>query len=278
MKGAEMSSLHRRSFTLIVMLAITCALSVSAQDPEKLSEDQKRDFLLNAKVVNFSEIGKGVTRPFRLVLSDGRMVHDASFQSIDEYAPLKKFDNGTKEVNFRDSYKYNLAAFEIAKLVGLGDMLPVTVERKWNGKMGAVSWWLPYKLDEKKREQQHIDPPNPEAFSKQMYKIIVFRQLVYDSDRNSQNILISEDWNIWRIDFTRAFRLYTTLENPKDLVRCDRTLLQKLRQLDAVEIKKKTKNWLGNTEIKGVMARRDKIVALFEDLIAKQGENKVLYD
>jgi hypothetical protein len=101
---------------------------------------------------------------------------------------------------------------------------------------------------------------------------------VYDTDRNLGNVLISEDWHLWMIDFSRAFRFYTTLENPKNLVRCDRQLLQKLRQLDAAEVEKKTKNWLRDPEIKGVMARRDKIVALFEDLIAKKGELAVLYD
>ena len=34
------------------------------------------------------------------------------------------------------------AAFGLAELLGLDDMMPVTVERRWNGKRGALSWWL----------------------------------------------------------------------------------------------------------------------------------------
>ena len=30
-------------------------------------------------------------------------------------------------------------------------MLPVTVERKWGGNWGALSWWLPVKMDEVQR-------------------------------------------------------------------------------------------------------------------------------
>ncbi len=269
---------HCRAIAFFWLTATACAFLASAQDLEKLTEEQKRDFLLNGKVVNYRQIGKGITNPYRLTLSQGSMVHDAAFQSVDEYRPQKRFDDGSVEMNFRDSYKYNIAAFELAKLLGLEDMMPVTVERKWKGMTGSLSWWLPVWMDERQRMEKQIFSPDPEAWNRQMYRIRVFSQLVFDKDRNLQNVLISEDWHLWMIDFTRAFRLYHTLENPKNLVMCDRRLLQKLRQLDAAELKKKTKHWLNEPEIKGIMARRDKIVALFEDLISKKGEQEVLYD
>jgi len=189
-----------------------------------------------------------------------------------------QFDDGHTEVNFRDSYKYNIAAFELAKMLGLGDMMPVTIERKWEGKTGSLSWWLPSKMSERQRREKHIQIPDRTAWNKQWNKIMVFMELVYDTDRNRTNVLISEDWHLWMIDFTRAFRLYTTLAEPKNLVMCDRLLLKKLRQLDAAELEQKTKNWLNKEEIKGLMARRDKIVALFESFIAKKGEKAVIYD
>jgi hypothetical protein len=257
---------------------IAFAIPLRAQNPENLTEEQTRDFLLHAKVIGSKQLSKGITSPYRLTLSNGTMVHDASFQSVDEYRSSKQFNSGKTEMNFRDSYKYNIAAFELAQLVGLGDMMPVTVERKWEGKTGALSWWLPSKMDEAKRLQKHIQPPNPEDWSRQVDKMMVFAQLVYDTDRNLGNILISEDWHLWMIDFSRAFRLYTTLENPKALIRCDRKLLQKLRELNAEELKQKTKDLLGKEEIKGLMARRDLIVAHFEKLISSKGEAAVLYD
>lgn len=265
-----------RSIELVLMMAFS--LSLGAQNPENLTEEQMRNFLLHAKIESGKPIGKGITSPYRLTLNDGTMVHDGSFQSIDEYRPFKQFNSGKSEMNFRDSYKYNIAAFELANLLGLGDMMPVTVERKWERKTGALSWWLPAKMDEAKRLQKHIQPPDPEDWSRQVDKMMVFGQLVYDTDRNLGNILISENWHLWMIDFTRAFRWDNALENPKVLVRCNRQLLQKLRQLDAAELERKTKNSLKDMEIKGVMARRDKIVAHFESLIAGKGEAAVLYD
>jgi len=46
------------------------------------------------------------------------------------------FDDGHTELNFVDSYHYNIAAYELAKLVGMSDVIPVYVERQWNGKKG----------------------------------------------------------------------------------------------------------------------------------------------
>ena len=110
-----------------------------------------------------------------------------------------------------------------------------------------------------------------------MYKVRVLDQLVYDNDPNLTNVLIGEGWKIWRIDFTRAFRLSKDLRDPKDLVRCDRQLLEKLKTLDGNELAEKTKRYLSKDEVKAVMARRDKIVAQFQKLISEKGEKEVLY-
>ncbi len=100
---------------------------------------------------------------------------------------------------------------------------------------------------------------------------------MYDTDANLTNVLIGEDWKIWRIDFTRAFRLSKDLKDPKDLDRCDRQLLEKLKTLDGNELTEKTKHYLTKDEVKAVMARRDKIVAQFQKLISEKGEKEVLY-
>jgi hypothetical protein len=101
--------------------------------------------------------------------------------------------------------------------------------------------------------------------------------LVGDTDINLTNVLISEDWKIWRVDFTRAFRLHKNLKDPQDLVRCDRQLFEKLKTLDGNETMAKTKGYLTKDEAKAVMARRDNIVAHFQKLTSEKGESEVLY-
>jgi len=266
----------RRVALLVAVICVTCPRFVVAADDPALSKEQITQFLLTAKVVNSKQSRKGVTNPWQLTLSDGKITHDASFQAIDEHK--READIGMrKELNFVDSYKYNIAAYRLAELLGVDDMLPVYVERNWQGKTGSLSWWLPVQMDESERHQRKVDPPDQAAWNNQMYRVRVFDELIYDADSNLTNVLIGPDWKIYRIDFSRAFRQYNDLQHPKDLVRCDRQLFEKLKTLDGNELAEKTKHYLGKGEVKGVMARRDKIVAYFQKQIAEKGENEVLY-
>jgi hypothetical protein len=227
-------------------------------------------------VVKSEHTKKGITDPWRLTLTDGTLTHDASFQAINEHTARKELASGT-ELNFVDSYKYNIAAYQLAELLGVEDMLPVYVERNWKGDAGSLSWWLPVKMDEVERHKQNLTAPDADAWNNQMYKIRVLDQLIYDNDPNLTNVLIGADWKIWRVDFSRAFRLHKDLRNPGDLVRCDRQLFEKLKTLDGNELAAKTKGYLTKDEVKAVMARRDKIVTQFEKLISEKGEKEVLY-
>jgi hypothetical protein len=265
-----------RLFAVAAALMIW-AVTLTATDQPTLSKEQIRNFLLTAKVLNSHDAKKGITHTERLTLSDGTVTHDASFQPIDEHKNVYKYSDGHMEINFVDSYKYNLAAYALAELVGFDDMMPVYVERKWEGKPGSLSWWLPVKMDDAERVVKKIEPPDKDAWNKQMYKIRVFDELVQDTDANLSNILIDEDWKLWRIDFTRAFRNFSQLKRPDDLVRCDRALLEKLKALNADQVSEKTKSYLSKTEMKSLMARRDAIVQHFQKLITEKGESEVLY-
>lgn len=277
----------RRKFRPVELSILTLALFLSATTlraaddaatDAKLTDDQKEDFLLHAKVVKSKQTSKGVTSPWRLTLTDGTLTHDAVFQSIDERATMKKFDDGRTEMNFKDSYHFNIAGYRLAKMLGLDNMIPMYVERKWNGNSGTMGWWIPgVKFDEGERLKQHVSAPDADAWNKQMYKIRVFDQLIYDTDPNLTNVLITDDWKIWRIDFTRAFRLFKNLRNPEDLNMCDKSLLEKIRKMDEDEVLTATKNQLSKGEVKAMMARRDVIVSTFDDLVAKKGAGAVLY-
>ncbi len=268
--------LQGRRLILAALLCLTATRLVAASDGTDLTKDQIKKFLLTAKVVKSQRSKKGITNPWRLTLSDGTVTHDASFQAIDEHRNSMQF-SGRTELAFVDSYKYNIAAYRLAELLGVDDMLPVYVERSWGGDSGSFSWWLPVKMDEVERHKRNLQAPDARAWNNQMYRIRVFDELVYDTDANLTNVLISEDWKIWRVDFTRAFRISKDLKDPNNLVRCDRGLLDKLKMLNGNELAGETKGYLTKDEVKAVMARRDKIVAQFEKLIAEKGENEVLY-
>jgi hypothetical protein len=266
-----------RNLAVAALLCLICPGIVRAADETTFTKEQIKNFLLTAKVVKSEQVSKGITGTLRLTLTDGTVTHYAHFQGVDEHAALKQLPSGA-EVGFVDSYKYNIAAYRLAELIGMDDVLPVYVERKWQGNPGSLSWWLPVKMDEEERRRKGLKAPDADAWNNQMYRIRVFDQLVDDTDANLTNVLIGEDWKIWRIDFSRAFRSKKDLKDPQaNLVRCDRQLLEKLKTLDGKELAEKTKHYLDKDDVKAVMARRDKIVEHFQKLVAEKGENEVLY-
>jgi hypothetical protein len=243
-----------------------------------LSKEEVHRFLLTAEVVKSERIGKGVTHPWRLTLSAGDFIHDASFQDIDVRTQEAGFAGGGRELNFADSFHYNIAAYELAVLLEVDDMVPITVEREWEGKKGSLSWWVEdVKMDEDERLKQNIIPPDTRAWNRQMHSVRVFSQLIYDTDRNLQNVLITGDWKIWIIDFSRAFRTLRQLPDVKDLLKCGKELFSRLLGLSKDAVARAVGTHLTKWEVEALMARRDLIVIHFQKLIAEKGESAVLY-
>lgn len=254
-------------------------LSLGAADSPDAGFDRKQmeDFLRHARVVRSQRTGKGITNPYRLTLSDGTTTHDAAFQPVDERRNSKQFADGTTEINYVDSYRYNIAAYKLAVLLGLEEMMPVTVERKWNRMTGSLSWWLEVQMDEKERYEKGIRPPDVEAYNRQVHKMRVFAELVYDTDRNVGNMLIGENWEVYMIDFSRAFRLYRKLKDPRNLERCSRDLLARMKRLTMDSLMAATGGFLTRDEAEAVLIRRDLIVDHYSRLVAEKGEDQVLY-
>ena len=275
-----------RSALAALLLASVVAVPSYAQTVApapalELSIEQQKDFLKTAKVVRTRSTSKGVTAPKRLTLSDGTNTHDAIFQAIDDKQTVANLGGGGRqsstELNFVDSYRYNLAAYALAGLIGLDHMMPPYVERRWNGQTGSMGWWVTTLMDEGERLKKNIQPPKPMEWNYQMYRMRVFTALVRDTDRNLGNVLITPDWKVMMIDFTRAFRLQPELQHTKDLNRMDRALMPRLEALDRAAVKKTVGDWLTNGEIDAMMKRRDLIIAHYKKLIADLGEDKVLY-
>jgi hypothetical protein len=243
-----------------------------------LSKEEVYRFLLTAKVIKSERIGKGLTHPWRLTLTAGDFTHDASFQDIDVRTQEAGFAGGGRELNFADSFHYNIAAYELAVLLQIDDMVPITVEREWEGKKGSLSWWVDdVKMDEDERLKQGLTPPDTRAWNRQMHRVRIFSQLIHDTDRNLQNVLITGDWKIWIIDFSRAFRTVRQIPEQKDLLRCEKELFSRLLGLSKNAVSRAVGDHLTKWEIEALMARRDLIVVHFQRLIAEKGESAVLY-
>jgi hypothetical protein len=272
---------------LILIALLAAAPVASPQEPAAASptapsvptSDADREaYLLKAEIAKRKPAPGGITNSERATLRQGAIEHDAHIQAHDEYKATMSLSSGT-ELDFRDSFRNNVAAYRLDRILGLR-MIPVTVVRNVDQKPASFTWWVDrVKMDEKKRFQQNISSPDATAWNHQIFVVRVFDQLIYNVDRNLGNLLIDEDWRIWMIDHTRAFKVFKDLKTPKNLGdHCERKLLAALRGLDANTLKAEMKDLLSPPQIDGLLARRDRIVAYYDEKIAALGEDKVLYD
>jgi hypothetical protein len=247
-------------------------------DEAPLTREQMAEFLRTAEVIGSKGTSKGVTRPRRLTLSDGRITHDALFQVVDEEKSVQRFQGGRVEINWRDSWMFNVAAYRLAEMLGIGDMVPVTVERTHQSARGALTWWIDnVKFDEQGRRKSGEEPPDRIAWSQQVQTSRVFTELVYDTDRNMGNQLVDDQWRLWMVDFTRAFRRHDFLKAPNTLAQCSRTLRDRLQALTKGEVTTALGEYLRPAEIDALMRRRDLILERFEKLAAARGEETVYF-
>ncbi len=264
--------------SLGVLVTLLIAPPLHAGQPESgpvLTRAQQETFLRSAEIENLRSIPAGTTAPQRATLFDGTVSHDAQVQCVDIFKREFKTARGT-ELNFRDSYRFNIAAYLLDKHLDL-NMVPVSVERQVRGESCAVTWWVDdVAMDERARLADDLRAPNPATWAFQMYKVRVFDQLIANTDRNTGNLLSTDDWRIWMIDHTRAFRTYHTLRTPGDMVACDRRLLANLRKVDESTLNDLLTDHLAPLEIQSLAARASLIVEHFDALIAEKG-GAVLY-
>jgi len=272
-----------------VRLVIAIALLVmswgvplpAAQEPARsqvtFTPAQMEEFLLRGKIVRTRAAGSGVTNTLRVTLSDGAVTHDAQIQTIDESKPIFRPAGAPPEFNFTDSYRFNIAGYRLAVLLGL-DNVPMSVQRLHNSRQAAFTWWLDdVMMDEKARVSKNALGPDRERTAMQVHIMRVFDELIQNRDRNMGNLLWTSDWKMWMIDHTRAFRTGDELLKPLALERVERTLFENMRRLTEEQLKNVMGKSMADFEIEALLKRRDRIVKLFEARIAERGEARVVY-
>jgi hypothetical protein len=249
----------------------------SSQQAAAITPEQMEAFLAKAPIILEKTTSTGVTRPIRATLSDGVLTHDAQFQTVDQAKAL--FEAGkASEVDFKDTYRYNIAGYRLAQMVGL-QTVPMSVERRYKNKDAAVTWWIDEVMFDESGRQKLVDKfgPDPERTAKQIHVMRVWDELIQNRDRNSGNILWTKDWTLWLIDHTRAFRTGGSLLKPDEIVRIERTMFDKMKQLTEASVTQVMKGTLTRGEIRAMLKRRDAIVGLVETQIAKRSETAVFF-
>lgn len=235
------------------------------------TKEEVEEFLKTAKIVKDKMLGNGITNPHKLTLDNGKVQSFAVWKTVDERRFGVTQLSAGAEVDFKDSWKFEVAAYELDKLLRL-DMVPVTVERSYRGSKGSLQIWVPGCVTEDDRLKKRMIPPDPNMWKREISKVRLFDALVYNIDRNQGNLLIAPDWKLYMIDHSRTFKNLDALKAAATINYFSRSFMDAVRKLDKAALTAHCGKYLMSTEIETLLKRRDLLVALYDKLSKEQGD------
>src|SRR4030043_724135 len=222
------------------------------------------------KVLREAEIEKvekdrlgGRTGPWLITLHDGAIKQPAVFRHVDRRRPHPT----------PDSYKYDLAAYVLTRLLGV-ELIPPVVEREIEERKGSLQVFLENCIREKDRRRKKLEPPNPKAFSNALEEVKVLENLTYDECQDADDLYIHrDDWRVCRVDFSEAFAPVPGLLPGCGITVCSRKLYEGLLKLDEETVKSTLSRYLSDEEIGALLIRRSLLVEKIKTQICEKGED-----
>jgi hypothetical protein len=176
-----------------------------------------------------------------------------------------------------DSYRYDIAAYELSKLLGI-DLIPPVVEREIGGRKGTLQVYLENCIREKDRRRKKLEPPDIKAFDRGLEGGKVFVNLTYDDCYNLDDIYVHlEDWRVCRVDFSEAFAPMPELLPGCTITVCSKKLYTGLLKLGDESVRAGLGRYLNDEETGALLIRRDLLISKLKALIAEKGEAAVLF-
>jgi hypothetical protein len=279
-EGTRMSAKNLRY--VLVGFGLLAAVGWAAGQflPEDVAaRPQWEEFLATAKITHAEQMTgpEAVTNPWKVTLEkDGTQV----------FALWKDVSGRPK--GYIDSWKYEVAAYRLDKLLGL-NMVPPTVERDYNG-AGSLQLWVESWMTLKKKMDDKVKIPSYKVgfWNRALYLQRFFDNLIANEDRHQNNYLITKDWRLYLIDHSRSFRtsskfqkelLYTDKrrEGPMEMLELPRVLVDRIKTWNYDIIKQAVGDMLTDDEINAVLVRRDLVLKEIDRIIKKNKEENVLY-
>jgi hypothetical protein len=227
---------------------------------------EMEEYLRTVAWTKIEDLSVGVTRPKRAFLPEGGPFKYLVWKPI---APARY--NG-----YWESYKSEIAAYELDKLIGL-NMVPPTVEKIYRGERGAAVMWVsPTKsFKEMGGSGAPTAPPAQQAaWARQIVKAKMFHNLINNVDPNLGNWLVDPAWNLVLIDCTRCFMQGTKMAHT--FTRVDPNLWDRMKALTEASMTPALGPWMpGKGELRAIIQRRDKMQEIITGLVKKHGEAAV---
>jgi hypothetical protein len=255
-----------RAFLVVALPVLYAQLSgtLGAQGVQKAAvwaghAAQMEAHLVNATVVRMEDIGTGVTKPRRAYLQPAE-----PFESF----VWKVLPPGRRK-GYWESYKSEIAAYELDKLLQM-NMVPPAAERTIEGDKGAAIMWLP---DLKSVKQLGGRMPAGPEWGRATRKMLTFDAFIGNSDRNAGNILIGAPGELVLIDHSRAFVEDSHL--PRKIERFDAELWGRIQALGRDQMVRVLGPWVEDHAIDAMIERRQEMSEEIDEQIAKK-KNRTL--
>ena len=223
-------------------------------------EAQIEAHLKNAEVVRLEDIGTGVTKPRRAYLTPADPFGSLVWKMLPPGRPA----------GYWESYKSEIAAYELDKLLNLR-MIPPAVERQVGGDVGAAVMWVDGPRSVK---QLGGKVPSGPVWGKALRKMLLFDNLIANPDRNAGNILVGPPGELILIDHSRAF--VTDRKLPNKVERVDAELWEAVMALTRDDLARVLRPWIDDGAIDAILTRRTRMAAEVEKLVAKKGRALVI--
>ena len=244
-----------------------------------LTGDSAVRFLRVAEVVGEPEDFDplAITEPVRVTVTDGELTLRAIFKDEDTLHRRFGFADGREADRVRDSYRHEIAAYELDQMLGLG-IVPPCVERTLFSRPGALCLWVEGAITEAERKERELAPPDRSRWTDRMILVRVFQQLIWDQDHaNIRNILVDGEFRIYKVDSSMAFHADSHLRSVDRLTRFSRSFLEALDAIDLAALDERLGPWLTKGELKALWKRRLRLLELARKRVAEHGEAAILY-
>jgi Phosphatidylinositol 3- and 4-kinase len=252
-------------WTVCFAVVLAAQLPAPTLDTESsrpwLGQEQRiEEHLRTAGITSIEDIGTGVTRPRRAYLTPSEPVASLAW---------KVLPPGRRQ-GYWESYKSEIAAYELDRLLNMR-MVPPAVERRIANETGAAVMWV---VGMKSVKELGGKVPSAADWGKPIRKMQMFDNLIRNIDRNAGNILIGRPGDLILIDHSRAFTTDKKLQNKVE--RVDAELWARMQTLTRENLTGALGGWLDEDAIAAIITRRDAMATAIDKLVAKKGRALVL--
>ncbi len=211
------------------------------------------EFLRTAVIDRTTETGRVFFKPGGLAAS----------------AALKRHSDKSKNAK-------EVAGYQFDRVLGL-DMVPPTVEVRYDGEMAALQLWVQNTGMLRELSERNVRAPDSVRWNYQLHRAYAFEDVVANLDEKEGSPIVDAQWNLIVLDHSLAFT--DTLAQPyeigKKLNQIDRPFFERIKALDKATVKRALGDLVDAGALDALLARRDNMIEAFEKLAAQRGAKQV---